>query len=282
MQCAGDVTPVTAAPAVGVGYRREIAAQLDEYAGSIDCLEIIAESYLQPTPARLHELDRLRAGFPLITHGLRLSIGSVDRPPASYLRDVARLLDYIDAPYHSDHFAVTSAAGLEFGHLSPLWYTADGLATVIANVSQVQDQLGRQLVLETITETFAIPGATMEMPDFVTEVCATTGCGVLLDLTNVYINAHRAGFDPKTIVDRLPLHAVRQLHLVGYGVDGSGRLVDSHADPVQPELWQLYDYVRSVCSPQVVILERDDDIPALGDLVAELDRARLTPVSVPR
>jgi uncharacterized protein (UPF0276 family) len=112
------------------------------------------------------------------------------------------------------------------------------------------------------------------MPEFVGEVCQATGCGVLLDVTNLYINAHNRGQDPTTVIDQLPLKAVRQLHLVGFARDDSGELIDAHADPIQPELWSLYDYVRSVCAPDVVIIERDDDFPDFDELAGELARAR--------
>lgn len=261
----------------GIGYRREIADATWQYQGAFDCLEIIADSFIRPSAAKLAELDRLRSAFVLVPHGLRLSIGSADRPSPSYLRDLAWLLDRIGAPYHSDHLAMTSAAGIELGHLSPLWYTSEGLATVIANVRAARLALGHQLVLETITEPFTIPGATMTMPEFVTEVCAATGCGLLLDVTNIYINARNAGQDPADIVGQLPLAAVRQLHLVGFGTAADGTLIDSHSEPVQPELWSFYDYVRGMCQPEFVIIERDADFPEITELAREVSRARLAP-----
>jgi uncharacterized protein (UPF0276 family) len=266
---------VASTPKVGIGYRRELDRGIAEHRGSFDCLEIIADSYLQPSRAKLAELERLLADFVLVPHGLRLSVGAVDRPSGSYLADLCSLLDRIAAPYHGDHFAVTAAAGLEFGHLSPLWYTEEGLATVIENTREAQDQLGRQLVLETITQPFMIPGATMSAAEFISRVCDATGCGVLLDVTNIYINATNTGEDSRAFVDALPLGAVRQVHLVGYGREADGTLVDTHAEPVQPELWSLYDHVRRVCRPEFVILERDDNFPDVRELAAEADRARL-------
>jgi uncharacterized protein (UPF0276 family) len=259
---------------VGIGYRRELRDGIFARRDSFDCLEVIAEAYFEPSRARLDELRRLKDAFRLVPHGLRLSIGAVERPPQSYLDELARFLDRIDAPYHGDHFALTGAAGVELGHLSPLWYTEQCLETVIANTRQVQRFLGRQIVLETITEPFVIPGATLSPPEFITAVCRETGCGVLLDVTNVFINARNAGRDPLDFVRALPLEAVRQVHLVGYARAADGTYIDGHVHAVQDDLWALYDDALALCAPEFVIIERDGHFPDMAELVAEVERAR--------
>lgn len=266
----------SAVPKVGIGHRREIDDGIFENRARFDCLEIIADSYLRPSWRKLRELERLREFFELVPHGLTLSIGTARPPDATYLAEVARLLDWIEAPYHSDHLALTSADGIGLGHLSPIWFTQQSLATVIRNVQVVQDRLKRRLVLETIADPFPLPEAEMSMPEFLHAVCSATDCGVLLDVTNIHINATNTGTNARDIVDALPLRHVQQLHIVGYGRDASrdGRLVDSHDADIQPELWALYDHVLSVCRPQVVVIERDDRFPAMASLVAEADRAR--------
>lgn len=258
----------------GVGYRRELEQGILDHKSSFDCLEIIAESYFEPTPQVLNELRRLIGTFRLIPHGLRLSIGSVERPRQDYMDELARLLDRIDAPYHSDHFALTGANGVELGHLSPLWYTERGLATVIANVREVQRFLGRQLILETITHPFLIPAATLSPAEFISAVCRETGCGMLLDVTNVFINAHNAGEDPRDAVRALPLQSVRQIHLVGYARAPDRTYVDCHSHAIQDDLWDLYAYVIAHCHPEYVIIERDGDFPPVAELTAEVRRAR--------
>ncbi|MGA8025513.1 MAG: DUF692 domain-containing protein [Bryobacteraceae bacterium] len=259
---------------VGIGFRRELEQGIFDYQSSFDCLEIIAESYFEPTRTAIEELFRLKNTFRLVPHGLRLSIGAVERPRQSYLDELARLLDRIDAPYHGDHFALTGANGIELGHLSPLWYTDEGLDTVISNIRGAQRFLGRQLVLETITHPFLIPGATMSPAEFIAAACRETGCGVLLDVTNVYINARNAGEDPSVFIRALPLKSVRQIHLVGYAREADGTYVDGHDQAIQDDLWALYDYTMTLCSPEFVIIERDGNFPDVAELAAETERAR--------
>ena len=146
---------------------------------------------------------------------------------------------------------------------------------MIANTREAQRFLGRQLVLETITHPFLIPGATMSPAEFITAACRETGCGVLLDVTNVYINARNAGEDPRAFIRALPLHSVRQLHLVGYAREADGTYVDCHSHAIQDDIWALYDYVMAFCSPDFVIIERDDNFPEIAKLIAEADRARV-------
>jgi uncharacterized protein len=259
---------------VGIGFRRELENGLFELQGSFECVEIIAESYFNPTRSKLNELTRLKEAFLIVPHGLRLSIGAVARPRQSYMDELVRLLDRIDAPYHGDHFALTGANGTELEHLSPLWYTEQGLDTVISNIREVQRFLGRQLVLETITHPFLIPGATMSPAEFITAACRETGCGVLLDVTNVYINARNAVEDPSAFIRALPLQSVRQIHLVGYAREEDGTYVDGHDHAIQEDLWALYDYTMTLCSPEFVIIERDGNFPDMAELAAEAERAR--------
>lgn len=259
---------------VGIGFRRELESGLFALQSSFECVEIIAESYFNPTRSKLNELMRLKEAFVIVPHGLRLSIGAVERPRQSYMDELARLLDRVDAAYHGDHFALTSTERVDLGHLSPLWYTETALDTVISNVREVQRFFGRQLVLEIITHPFEIPGATMAPAEFITRTCRETNCGILLDLTNVYINAKNAGEDPREFIRALPLQSVRQLHLVGYECDGEGIYVDSHDKAIQDDLWTLYDYAVTLCSPEFVIIERDDNFPDVTELAAEAGRAR--------
>lgn len=260
---------------VGLGYRRSIAHDILDSGAAFDSLEIIAESFFDLSWQKASELRELRRRFTLIPHGLRLSIGSVVRPPQTYLDDIARVLEWTGAPYHSDHFAFTGCDGIELHHLSPLWHTEAGLETVIANVDAVQRFLGVQLVLETITHSFRVPDETLTPAQFISTVVAETGCGVLLDVTNTYINAVNFGEDPLAFVTALPATAIRQLHIVGYARDEHGTLLDGHAHAIQPELWELYDRVLAIAAPDQVIIERDAQFPPIEELGAEAARARV-------
>jgi uncharacterized protein len=266
----------------GIGYRRPLRSGIVAHQESIDCLEIITEQFLPLTPSRRWELEELLQSFTLLPHGLKLSIGSVDRPNQTYLDDIARVLEVVNPPYYSDHFAITGTSEVDIGHLSPMWFTEEALDVVVRNINQVRDFLKIPLVFETITHPFYLPGATMSQEQFISEVCSATGCGILLDVVNIYINAMNLGGDAKEFVRGLPLESVRQLHIVGYSTDDSGFLIDGHSNGIQPEVWSLYDDIMSVCRPEFVVIERDANFPGISELVEEVEHARIAALKVLR
>ncbi len=264
-------------PNVGLGLRPSLKSEILNFPESFDCLEFIADAYFALTDFQDKELSNLSDLFTLIPHGLSLSIGSVERPPQSYLDTIARLLEVVQPTYYSDHFAITRTLEKALGHLSPLWYTDEVLDVVIKNVTSIQRFLGIPLVLETITHEFNIPCSTLSQSEFITAVCNETGCGILLDVTNIFINSKNLDTDPKAFISSLPKSSIKQLHIVGYTTDNTGLLLDTHSSAIQPELWELYDYTLSVCNPDYVIIERDSHFPDITELIAEVKRAR-TPV----
>lgn len=259
----------------GIGYRRQIASETIANHNEFDCLEIIVEQFLPLNHSKLRELEKLRSQFTLIPHGLGLSLGSVDRPGEKYTDAILQILEVIDPPYYSDHLAMVSTENHNIGHLSPVWYTEESLEVTSRNIQEIQDLFGIPLVIETITQPFVLPGNTISQEDFIRLICEITKCEILLDITNLYINSKNLGGDPKAFIDRLPQASIRQIHLVGYSIGTSGRHVDSHSKPIQSELWKLYEYVMSRCSPSFVIIERDDDFQGISDIVNDLKNARL-------
>jgi uncharacterized protein (UPF0276 family) len=262
----------------GIGFRRELKQTILEYHNSFDCLEIISEQFLSLNQLQKQELAELASRFILIPHGLSLSIGSVSRPSQSYLDSIAYLLEIIQPPYYSDHFAITGLTSnledIDIGHLSPLWYTEEALEVVIKNIQEVQSFLGIQLVLETITHPFNIPYNSLSQGEFISKVQQETNCGILLDITNIFINAQNLGGLPEQFIDNLPKDAIKQLHIVGYAEDPQGFLLDTHSTSIQKELWELYKYAVSVCQPEFVIIERDEDFPTIDELLRELQLIR--------
>lgn len=258
---------------VGLGYHPELSLDAPEVQSRLDCVEITADEFFNSTPSQRTPLVRIREAVTVLVHGLELSIGSVTRPPQSYLDSVARVLEFTNPPYFSEHLAICSTANVNLGVFAPVWHTEDNLAVVASNVDRVQRFLGLPLVLETITKPFDIPGATMSETEFISRLCADTGCGILLDLTNVYINCRNLGGSYTDFAHHLPHDRIREIHLVGYG-DNGDRLVDDHAHSIQPELWQLYDFALSMCTPQYVIIERDANFPPINELLGEVARAR--------
>lgn len=263
----GDCPPAT--PRLGVGYRRRLRKELLSDACHFPCTEIVAEQFMPFTGASRNELARCRDKFTVLIHSLALSVASDELPPGDYLDSLAELVAFLNPPYLSDHLAMTRLGEISFKHLSPPWLTDASLAVTIRNIDHVQRRVGTQLVLETITAPFDLPGQTMEYGAFLTALCDETGCGILLDLTNTYINAVNRGRDPSTACRGVASHHVRQFHIVGYGRRGS-TLVDSHDAPIQGELWDLYDVALQQCHPDFMILERDAKIPSLAALQEEL------------
>ncbi|MDQ2717894.1 MAG: DUF692 domain-containing protein, partial [Chloroflexota bacterium] len=182
---------VTAIPCLGVGlgYRREMKEATLAARADIDFLEVITEHYTDDDPRALRELEEISSLFPVIPHGVSLSIGSMTPLDKQFLQGIKRVCEMTQAPYYSEHLCMTSVPGIDLGHLSPLWFTEDVLQQVIRNVAYVQEYLARPLILENVTYYFDIPGNSMSQAEFFNRLIAATGCGILLDITNVFINS---------------------------------------------------------------------------------------------
>lgn len=243
----------------GMGYRNEIKAQIWEHQHEIDCLEVITDRYCE-NPHLIGELEEICDGFRVIPHGIGLSIGSpeVDK---QYLRDVRAINEIAKAPYYSEHLCMTRAPGMDIGHLAPLWFTEEALANTVANVQCVQDTLGKPLLLENTTYPFEIPGGDMSQPDFFQRLVDSTGCGILLDITNVRINAENHGFNAVDFLDQMPLEHVVQLHTSGGYRDHEGHFVDGHCRTPDEEVWDLLAAFAERADVKGSILEHDDSFP---------------------
>jgi len=275
----------------GMGYRRELAAQQLAAADRIDVLEILVDHFL--SESSMDELERVSQRFPLVLHGVGLSIGSVplDR---GYLRAVRRVSDVSRAPYYSEHLAVTRVPGIDLGHLTPVWFTRETLRRVIDNVHRVQETLGKPVVLENIATLLEIPGAQLGQPEFFRELVEATGCGVLLDVENLHLNAENHHFDPEAFLAEMPLESVVQIHTAGHvavpggtaeiasakssatgGQAVDGLSLDRHCAPVPEPVWALLDRVLERAPVKAIVLERDVDFPEdFEELLADVERAR--------
>ena len=249
-------------------YRDFVAAQQ-----AVDWLEVISENYLVDGGKPLHFLDRIRRDYPMVMHGVSLSIGSVDALDAGYLRQLKVLADRIEPAWVSDHLCWTGTGLLNLHDLLPLPYTEATLRHLVPRVAQVQDILGRPLVLENVSSYVGFRADEMSEWEFIRELVTRTACELLLDVNNVYVSSVNHGFDPQHFIDALPLAAVRQIHLAGH--EDHGRyLVDTHDQPICAAVWKLYaDTVRRLGHVPTMI-ERDDHIPPLNELISELDVAR--------
>lgn len=261
---------------VGLSYRSAFRADLFLNRHQVDFLEIIAEHYLDLTPEREVELEMLANHFILIPHAIGLSLGSAQGVNLDYCDKLAVLIERLNPPWWTEHIAFTHAGGIHIGHLSPLPYTHEAIEAVCRNIRQVKQQISAPLYLENITAMFTLPGAQMSEAAFIREILIQSGCGMLLDVTNLYTNAVNLGYEPEEFLDTLPFEALAgrlQLHFVG-GHWHRNRLIDSHSAATPDEVWQLVQSVLKRTSVQGMVLEWDENLPVFDDLLHELNQAR--------
>jgi uncharacterized protein (UPF0276 family) len=240
---------------------------------AVDWLEIITENYLGPGGKPLDYLDRIRARFPMAMHGVSLSIGGTDPLDHEYLAAVRALAARVEPAWISDHLCWTGVDGHNLHDLLPLPYTEEALSTVVARVERVQDALGRQLLLENVSSYLTFRASEMSEWEFLSEVAQRADCALLLDINNVYVSSINHGFDALVYLQAMPKARVRQFHLAGHS-DLGGHLIDTHDQAIAAPVWDLYREAVAHFGPVPTMIERDDNIPPLGELVAELDIAR--------
>ena len=240
---------------------------------AIDWLEIITENYLVPGGKPLDYLERIRRRFPLVMHGVSLSIGSTDPIDLDYLAQVRTLAARIEPHWISDHLCWTGIEGRNLHDLLPLPYTEEALASVVERVGQVQDALGRQILLENVSSYLTYRASDMSEWEFLREVAERADCAILLDINNIYVSSVNHGFDPLAYLQAMPRERVRQFHLAGHS-DLGGHLIDTHDHPIVEPVWDLYCAAVAQFGAVPTMIERDDNIPSLSELVAELQIAR--------
>ena len=241
---------------------------------AVDWLEILSENYLVPGGKPLQQLDRIRADHPMVMHGVSLSIGGTDALDLAYLRSLRALADRVQPGWLSDHLCWTGVAGRNLHDLLPLPLTEATLRHVVDRVGRVQDLLGRRLVLENVSSYLQFADDELAEHDFLAELARRADCWLLLDVNNVHVSSVNHGFDAHAYIDALPAERVVQLHLAGHSQGDDGLLIDTHDAPVAEVVWSLYAHTLRRMGPKPTMIERDDQIPALAELLAELDRAR--------
>ncbi|HYE16268.1 MAG TPA: DUF692 domain-containing protein [Pyrinomonadaceae bacterium] len=260
---------------VGLGFREPFRGDLFMNRGGVDFLEITAEHYLDATAEKERELNLLAEHFTLIPHGLGLSLGSAEGVDREHLRKLAKLIRRLSPPWWSEHASFTRAGGIDIGHLTPTVFTREAAEVFARNLSVVRGEIEAPLILENITYALTVPGGEMTEADFICEVLGRTGCGLLLDVTNLHINSVNHGYDWRAFLDRLPAESVVQLHFVG-GHWHHGMLVDSHSHPTPEEVWEVMGEALARFPVRGVVLERDENLPPFAEILSELGRARET------
>lgn len=258
---------------VGLGFRPPFYRNLLRNEDAVDFLEITADHYFDAPLEKERELDRLQERFTLIPHGLSLSLGSAEGIDHEYVDKLAAQVERVDPPYWSEHIAFTGAGGVDIGHLAPLPFSRESIDVVCRNIREVRRSIDRPLILENISYVVNLPGAEMKEGEFIREILESTDCGLLLDVTNLYINSLNLGYDAIAVLDELPMERVVQLHFVG-GHWHDGVLIDSHSRATPQEIFDLMDAVVERSPLKGIILERDDNIPPFAELARELETAR--------
>jgi uncharacterized protein (UPF0276 family) len=258
---------------VGLGYRQPYHSDLFMHRASVDFLEITADHFLHAPAAKKEQLQQLKRNFTLIPHGLDLSLGSAEGPDEAYLKGLAQLVNMLDPPWWSEHIAFTRSGGVELGHLAPVPFRREALDILCHNVEKAQQKIKAPLILENITYSMKMPGAHMTEGEFLRTLVERTGVGLLLDVTNLFINSQNHGYDPNLFLDELPPESVVQLHFVGY-LEQKDHFVDTHSEPTQEPVWELLAEVFRRFPVKGAILERDENLPPFEELADELQRAR--------
>lgn len=257
----------------GLGLRSEHYRDFIDSQPAVDWLEVISENYLVPGGKPLHRLDTIRRDYPMVMHGVSLSIGSTDALDLNYLRELKALAQRIEPVWVSDHLCWTGVDHHNLHDLLPMPYTEAALRHLVTRVQQVQDGLGRRLLLENVSSYLSFQADEMSEWEFIAQLAQRADCELLLDVNNVYVSSRNHGFDAHAFIDAMPRERVRQIHLAGHEDHGT-HCVDTHDHPVCDSVWALYAYTVRRLGAVPTMIERDDHIPPLVDLLAELDQAR--------
>ena len=257
---------------IGVGYRKELADWIDSRPRGIKCLEITAEHFFHGDDERLTQLAKQ---FRIFVHGLGLSLGTPGLFDAKTLDHFVRVVRAANPDWISEHIAFTRTAEVDLGHLNPVPPTREMLGIVADHAREVSARCGKPIILENITSHVRLTGDLSET-DFLNKLCERANCGLLLDVTNLFINSRNHRFDPLAWLREIEPHRIVQLHIVGYSRAGD-RYTDGHSQPIQEELIELARAVVNYAPVKAIILERDDDFPATPGLeleIAKLERIR--------
>ncbi|MCP5365684.1 MAG: DUF692 domain-containing protein [Hyphomicrobiales bacterium] len=267
--------PTTSFPSLGfgLGLRTDHYRTVMDEKPPVDWFEVISENFMVPGGQPLHILDRIRADYPMVMHGVSLSIGSTDPLNTDYLNDLKQLAGRVQPEWISDHLCWTGVQGLNMHDLLPLPYTEEALKHVAERVTRVQDVLGRRIALENASTYVTFGHSLLNEWDFLAELSERADCLILLDVNNVYVSAFNHGFDPHNYFEALPAERIIQIHLAGHSHMGT-HIIDTHDHPVIDDVFALYAEAIRRFGPVPTMIERDDNIPPLAKLLAELDLAR--------
>jgi len=257
----------------GIGLRTPHVRQVQAERPAVPWLEVHSENYYVDGGPALAALTRIRADYPLSLHGVGMSLGGADPLDRTHLAKLARLIERTEPSLVSEHLCWSGIGGRVLNDLLPLPYTDEALAHVVSRVAEVQDRLGREILVENVSTYLAFADATIPEWEFVAAVARRTGCKLLCDVNNIYVNATNHGFDADAYLAALPREAIAEIHLAGFDASGPC-LIDTHGAPVAPDVWALYRRAIARFGPVPTLIEWDTDIPPLATLLAEAATAQ--------
>jgi uncharacterized protein (UPF0276 family) len=258
--------------AAGAGFKSQHAAPILRGGHAVRWFEVHAENYMVDGGPRLRELEQLRAHYPLSLHGVGLSLGGWQAPPRAHLEALRVLVDRFEPGLVSEHVAWCSHGGHYLPDLLPVPLSESALATLIDAIAYTQDVLGRRILIENPATYFALPLSTIPEWEFIVAAARASGCGLLIDINNIFVSAHNLGFDAAACVDALPGDLIDEIHLAGHEQDDHGGehiLLDTHGAPVASAVWDLYARLIARVGARPTLIERDNNVPPWIELDAE-------------
>jgi uncharacterized protein (UPF0276 family) len=257
---------------IGIGLRYDLATELlERQPDTVSWVEIHPENYLDRGGRYQEMLELARRDWPVVTHGLTTCLGGVELVDDRYLRQLGGFLRGLEIPWHSEHLCLGAVGNRFFHDLLPLPFTEEAVLTASQRLTEVRDAIGTPLALENVSYYASQGSDGLAEADFVVEVLERADAKLLLDVNNIYVNSRNFDFDPKAYIDKIPKQRVVQIHVAGHYVRDDGLRIDTHGEPVPDDVYSLLDYALRRVGPVPVLLERDNNIPPLDDLLAEVD-----------
>ncbi len=261
---------------VGIGLRHRHFKEVLEQKPDIPWLEVHSENFFSTGSAASQYLEKIRIDYPLSAHCVGLSLGSAEKVSQSHLENVKSFTERFEPKLVSDHLSWSGVDGTVLPDLLPVPYTEEALATITSNIKQVQDYLGRQILVENPSSYLSYTDSPIPEWEFMAEVAGRADCGILFDVNNVYVSAHNHGFDAEKYIEAIPVERVREIHLAGYSIndiDGQEVFIDDHGARVYDAVWGLYKKAIGYFSTSPTLIEWDTRVPELSVLLDEKARA---------
>lgn len=257
----------------GLGLRTDHYSTILDTHPAVDWFEILSENYMIPGGKPLYYLDKIRERYPMVMHGVSLSIGSTDPLNWDYLKQLKDLATRVKPEWISDHLCWTGINRQNIHDLLPLPYTVEAIQHIVERVKAVQDFLGQQILLENVSSYITFKDSELSEWDFLSSIAVEADCKILLDINNIYVSSFNHGFDPVVYLNGIPRDRVQQFHLAGH-TNNVDHIIDTHDAPIVDPVWKLYATAVKRFGRVATMIERDDNIPPLSELLLELEEAK--------